>query len=761
MKKFIFATFIALFAVALLLVFARDARQQKGNRSSGKAKPKILGPDRARLARVTASSFRLARLEEIPRAEEFSDILMDRENNWPRRLPLYAADGSPLTFWATSGSKDEYIEYDFTNRLAETAPVAAVEIQWGRHRPSIFQITASTDGKHWQVLVKNDAAGKETFSLSFDQPVQAGYLRVSCNKGRTGKGFTIKRFAVYGPATEPQPPGELQAEAVDGKRVRLEWSGSSVHGVYRYCLFRDTEKGFAPARSNRVACTDRKEFTDVVPKGGTYYYALVAESFGGGRSSVRRAGPVTLSGPVQSPFEFRGVVEGFYNDPWPHPERLKMISFLARAGMNYYLYAPKQDPYHRQWWRKPYPEKELENFRELQNACKAHGITFNFGISPGLDYSYDDDSDFRKLCDKLDSLYELGVRSFTLCMDDITGWKHADAHMARQQVKLANRLHSRLRAKDPESELIFVPTVYMRTYDYWKKKKPDFAGYLREVKKLDPQIEVMWTGPGMIFSEEISAESAGSMEKVWGRKPVIWDNVPVNDVTLRRHIIMAPYQGRSAKLFKSCKGALLNPMYLPNSSMVTVFTAGRYLEDPQIYAPHKAYEYALREIAGKDCDAFHALADALAYHPLFPGQGVAELPLTRKLDAFRKAKASGQKIERAEQDLRELFATYVNVPEKLGAELDNFELKKELEPAAKKLSIYGKAGLLALDYLEADDKEKKTDLMPKIERLRQKAGGIPWKVADNSLEGLYTPPGSKRGRHENVMEEFLEWSLSR
>ncbi|MFO8058210.1 MAG: beta-N-acetylglucosaminidase domain-containing protein [bacterium] len=717
-------------------------------------------PGRARLARITASSFRLARIEEIPRAKEFSDIFMDKKNNWPRRRPLYAADQSPLTYWATAGNRDEYIQYDFKNRLADDVRIAAVRLRWGRHPASGFELRVSKNGKHWKALAIEDSASPEVWTLSLNEPIETRYVRLVCKSSETGKGFSVRSFEVYGAEVKPGPPKRLSAKKAGKKRVRLKWSPPAGETAYRYCVFRGKDEGFKPARSNRIACTDHEEYTDLAPKGGTYNYLLCSESFGGSSACIRSA-PVSLSGPPESPFRYRGVVEGFYNDPWPHQERLKMISFMARCGMNYYLYAPKHDHYHRQLWRKPYPEKELDNFRELLHACHAHAISFNFGISPGLDYDYANGFDFEKLKDKLDSLFELGVRSFTLCMDDITGWKEADANMARNQVKLANRLHNRLRSKDPDSQLFFVPTVYMRTYDHWQKNKPAYAAYLRAIKGLHPDIEVMWTGPGMIFSEKISAESARSMEKVWERKPVIWDNVPVNDVTLRRYVIMAPYKGRDHDLYKSAKGALLNPMYLPNASMVTLYTAGRYLQAPQSYDPAEAYEEALQEIAGEDRDSFRALCDALSCHPLFPGQGVAELPLTKKLDAFRKARKTGHGAVEAQKELRELFASYVKVPKELEVELDNFELQKELEGPARKLALYGKAGLLALDYLDSGDKETKKDLARKIRELRTKAREIPWKVADNTLEGLYTPPGSKEGRHENVMEEFLGKTLSR
>ena len=42
----------------------------------------------------------------------------------------------------------------------------------------------------------------------------------------------------------------------------------------------------------------------------------------------------------------RGVVEGFYGNPWSHEVRLSLLDFYGKFKMNTYLYGPKDDPYH-------------------------------------------------------------------------------------------------------------------------------------------------------------------------------------------------------------------------------------------------------------------------------------------------------------------------------------------------------------------------------------------------------------------------------
>jgi hyaluronoglucosaminidase len=46
----------------------------------------------------------------------------------------------------------------------------------------------------------------------------------------------------------------------------------------------------------------------------------------------------------------RGVIEGFYGTPWTHEERLDLIRFCAAEGLDTWVHAPKDDPYHRPRW---------------------------------------------------------------------------------------------------------------------------------------------------------------------------------------------------------------------------------------------------------------------------------------------------------------------------------------------------------------------------------------------------------------------------
>ena len=85
----------------------------------------------------------------------------------------------------------------------------------------------------------------------------------------------------------------------------------------------------------------------------------------------------------------RGIVEGFYGTPWSQTERLNMLQFAHDHKLNAYIYAPKDDPYHRAKWREPYPADKLANLQTLIDTAKKQQVKFIFAISPGLDIKFD------------------------------------------------------------------------------------------------------------------------------------------------------------------------------------------------------------------------------------------------------------------------------------------------------------------------------------------------------------------------------------
>ncbi len=111
-----------------------------------------------------------------------------------------------------------------------------------------------------------------------------------------------------------------------------------------------------------------------------------------------------------SVFRHRGVIEGFYGEPWAHEDRLWCIERLGAWGMNRYVHAPKDDPLHRERWRETYPSEMRREFRELVLRGDEHGVQVGFALSPGLSIRYASTDDRRAVRDKLLSFREIGAR---------------------------------------------------------------------------------------------------------------------------------------------------------------------------------------------------------------------------------------------------------------------------------------------------------------------------------------------------------------
>ena len=106
--------------------------------------------------------------------------------------------------------------------------------------------------------------------------------------------------------------------------------------------------------------------------------------------------------------ELRGIVEGFYGPPWTWDLRAEVATWCAARGMPDYVYAPKDDPKHRDRWADPYDADELLGFARM---AELPGVRLGFAISPGLSIDADDAGDRRRLGAKVDQVVGVGAAS--------------------------------------------------------------------------------------------------------------------------------------------------------------------------------------------------------------------------------------------------------------------------------------------------------------------------------------------------------------
>ena len=197
---------------------------------------------------------------------------------------------------------------------------------------------------------------------------------------------------------------------------------------------------------------------------------------------------------------FRGVVEGFYGTPWSHQARMRQLQFYGANKMNTYIYGPKDDPYHScPDWRKPYPEKEARQLKELVKVAKENEVDFVWAIHPGQDIKWNSE-DREILLAKFESMYQLGIRSFAVFFDDISG----EGTDPRRQAELLNEIDDCfVKVKKDVTPLIMCPTEYNKS---WSNPA---RGYLKTLgEELNSSVQIMWTGDRVISdrSEEHTSE---------------------------------------------------------------------------------------------------------------------------------------------------------------------------------------------------------------------------------------------------------------
>lgn len=307
-------------------------------------------------------------------------------------------------------------------------------------------------------------------------------------------------------------------------------------------------------------------------------------------------------------FARRGYIEGFYGDTWEQGKRLSVMSLMAKYGMNTFYYAPKDDDYHREKWREPYPEKELSDLKNLFDFACENEFDFCWSIGPGLTYKYTSEEDFELLINKIKNVYSIGVRNFGLLLDDIPAdfqYKEdgeafdetVDAH-----IYLVNKTYNALKAFDSSITLTVCPTQYFG----------DENGYYisKFGSSIPADVSLFWTG-AEICSRVQTVREADSFMRSTCHKPLYWDNFPVNDAEMFQEMHIGPVLGRDKDLYKHCEGIISNVMEYAECSKIPLMTIADYLWNPCEYNPETSRDNAHEEMFGKDKDLFFYIAEHL------------------------------------------------------------------------------------------------------------------------------------------------------
>ncbi len=292
-----------------------------------------------------------------------------------------------------------------------------------------------------------------------------------------------------------------------------------------------------------------------------------------------------------------GLIEGYFGQPWSHAERKLVAGELRRLGYSFFHYAPKADDFLRRRWRERHPDSAQADLRELSSHCRGLGMRFGVGLSPYelyRDFSGPAKADFLA---KLRALDEIGLDDLAILFDDTRG------DVPEIAAREAEIVHEAL-AVTKATRVVMCPTYYSddRMLDVVFGERP--AGYLEDLgRRLDPRVGVYWTG------EEICAHqhSPGHLSRVaqaLRRKPILWDNYPVNDgPRMSRFLHLRGFTGRAGENAPHLAAHAINPALQPRLTLLPAATlVASYREGPG-YCYMRALRDAARELAGPDLAA--------------------------------------------------------------------------------------------------------------------------------------------------------------
>lgn len=238
-----------------------------------------------------------------------------------------------------------------------------------------------------------------------------------------------------------------------------------------------------------------------------------------------------------APRRMRGYIEGYYGRLPDWQDRRRIIDRLASLGMTTYLYAPKEDRFHRVEWRTPWPNDWLQAFSSLCDHARDQQIDIIAGIAPGLDYApHDEAQDFAHLSEKARVLEQAGAAGITLMFDDIEPVSDdIDAVTTEMafHADIATRLASSLTIPTQ-----FVPRIYADEISLHAA-----AAYAALSDALPADMGIFHCGSHIVAGADALSGADTTAGSAFRQRLILWDNFFCNDYCPRR-LFLGPHTGR-------------------------------------------------------------------------------------------------------------------------------------------------------------------------------------------------------------------------
>lgn len=306
------------------------------------------------------------------------------------------------------------------------------------------------------------------------------------------------------------------------------------------------------------------------------------------------------------------MIEGYYGIPWTNEKRKRVMGFGAKYKMNTYVFAPKDDPYHRETWWELYPEKELQAIGDLARFGYNHFVNYVWTIAPfKAEYRpitpENSEDGINLLIKKFEQLYAIGVRQFGVLGDDVGILPYETV------VDVMNRVNAWRKSKGDVHEIVFCPEGY-NMMDWAFKDGTELNTY---EAGFDKDIQIFYTG--LFVCAPLTDEAVYQFKTrqtnpdTERRDPLFWMNWPVNDIDREtyRRVFMGPgevYQSKDPQV----TGVLMNPMEEAEASKIALFATLDYAWNPGAFNDLESWEDSFIRIEPKAHEALRELSSHMS-----------------------------------------------------------------------------------------------------------------------------------------------------
>ncbi len=416
----------------------------------------------------------------------------------------------------------------------------------------------------------------------------------------------------------------------------------------------------------------------------------------------------------------RGLIEGYYGEPWTWAEKAELLKYGSDYKMNKVVYAPKFDPYHYNQWYELYPNETEDAENNIQNVETAASMGRKYKVDlvwtahcfinneNGIRYTEGDEnvegSDINKLKAKFQQLYDVGVRAFGLLLDDIEyGPRTLDGGRYNKNEPLTDEVMAETTAvvnimadwcaeKGDCDDLIFCPAGFVTDWmqhgfaQFFKQAYPyqELSYYDHNFRE---NVHIMTTGNGVFsdtdqsvadrFKKAALNEQTGYASGEERRSPLMWTNYPTVDNA--NYLDLGPIENFRTDLNpEDMVGLLSNPFQWANINKTLIPMITQYTWNLKDYDANEIYNTSMKYIMGSE-ELGEAMLILANHNSIRGSEGEGSPELNRAIGAFQSEISK----ENADQVLAEINKV-VDACEKLLAEESYTDagLYRQLKPYA-------------------------------------------------------------------------------